>query len=221
MNKQALIIGLGQFGLSVAKSLSEKGVEVIAIDPKKSLVDDASLFVEEAIVMDATDEEELARLRPGKRDFALCAIGDDSKEASIITTALLRQMGNPYIVSRASDAIHRRILKLVGAHLVVNPELEYGNKFANKLLFRNIIVDHPLNSDLQLTEIEIQPSMIGKTLIDLELPRRYGVIVAGVRKKNAQTIIQPSPSLPLTVDDNMIIVSSEKSLAALMKGFEK
>lgn len=221
MNKQIIIIGLGQFGMSVAKSLSEKGAEVIAIDPQKELVDAASLFVTEAIIMDATDEQELARLRPGTRDLALCAIGDDSKEASIISTALLRQMGVPYIVSRASDTIHQRILKLVGAHLVVNPEFEFGKKFANRLLYKNVIVDAPMSNELQLTEIEVQKPMIGKSLIELELPKRYKVLVAGIRKRDSETINQPIPSQALSEDDNLILVSSEASILKLISGFKQ
>ncbi|MDH3349434.1 MAG: NAD-binding protein, partial [Desulfobulbaceae bacterium] len=102
MTQQILIIGLGQFGMALARTLSEKGAEVLAVDVKRNLVDEASAFVTEAIVLDATDEAELARLEPGKRDSVVCAIGDDSREASIICTALLRQMGAPLVIARAN-----------------------------------------------------------------------------------------------------------------------
>ena len=95
MSQQILIIGLGHFGMSLARTLSEKGAEVLGVDVNKNLVEEAAAFVTEAVVIDATDEGELAQLEPGKRDLAVCAIGDDSKEASIICTALLRQMGTP------------------------------------------------------------------------------------------------------------------------------
>ncbi|MGM0419231.1 MAG: potassium channel family protein, partial [Thermodesulfobacteriota bacterium] len=101
MKQQILIIGLGQFGMSLARSLSDKKAEVLAVDRRKSLVEEASSFVTEAVIMDASDENELARLNPSKRDSVICAIGDDSKESSIICTALLRQMGAPFIVARA------------------------------------------------------------------------------------------------------------------------
>jgi len=131
MIQQILIIGLGQFGMSLARTLSQKGAEVLAVDPQKHLVQEASVFVTEALAMDATDEVELARLHPEKRDAVVCAIGDDSKEQSIICTALLRQMGAPFIVARANDKMHQRILHLVGAHKIVNPEQEFGMRFAN------------------------------------------------------------------------------------------
>ena len=167
MANQILIIGLGQFGLSLSRTLAERGAEVLAVDQDRKRVDEAANFVTEAIAMDATDETELARLNPGQRDVAVCAIGDESREASIMCTALLRQMGTPRIIARANDPMLRRILQLVGAHEIINPEFEFGKKFANRILYSQIFADTALGTDLQLTEICIQPSMAGKTLIEL------------------------------------------------------
>jgi trk system potassium uptake protein TrkA len=218
MAQQILVIGLGQFGMSLARTLSEKGAEVLAVDTKKSLVEEAAGFATEAVIIDATDEPELARLEPGKRDLAVCAIGDDSKEASIICTALLRQMGTPVVIARANDKMHQRILQLVGAHQIVNPEQEYGKRFANRLLYRHVIADTNLGEDLHLTEICMQPSMVGKTLVELSLPKRFGVVVVGIRRGHQAKIIQPSPNEPLLADENLIIVSNESAIPKLIKG---
>ena len=218
MSQQILIIGLGQFGMSLARSLSEKGAEVLAVDVRKNLVEEAAIFVTEAVIIDATDEAQLAGLEPGKRDSTVCAIGDDSKESSIICTALLRQMGAPFIIARANDTMHQRILQLVGAHQIVNPEQEFGKRFANRLLYRHIIAETNLGEDLHLTEICIQPSMVGKNLINLALPKRFGVMVVGIRRGPQGKILQPIPDDPLQADDNLIIVSSESAIPKLMKG---
>ena len=182
MSQQVLIIGLGQFGMSLARTLSEKGAEVLAVDRDKPLVEEAAAFVTEALALDATDESELARLQPARRDCAVCAIGDDSKEASIICTALLRQMGSPWVIGRANNPMHRRILQLVGAHLVVNPEEEFGRRFANRLINRHVISDMPLGEDLHLTELAIPPAMVGRSLVELALPKRFGVMVVAIRR---------------------------------------
>lgn len=218
MAQQIFIIGLGQFGMTLARTLSEKGAEVLAVDTRKSLVEEASLFVTQALVMDATDESELARLEPAKRDAVVCAIGDDSKEASIICTALLRQMGAPLIVARANDKLHQRILQLVGAHQIINPEQEFGKRFANRLLYRHVISDRTLGDDLLLTEICVQPSMVGKSLIDLALPKRFGVMVVAIRRGESKRMLQPSPSDSLQENDNLIIVSNEAAIPKLIKG---
>lgn len=213
-----MIIGLGQFGMSLARTLSEKGAEVLAVDTKVHLVEEAAAFVTEAVVIDATDETELARLEPGKRDSAVCAIGEDSKEASIICTALLRQMGTPLVIARANDKVHQRILRLVGAHQIINPELEFGKRFATRLLYRNVVADTNIGEDLHLTEICLQPSMVGKTLIDLSLPRRFGVMVVGIRRGEQRKILQPSPGEPLQAGDSLIIVSNESAIPRLIDG---
>ena len=218
MSQQILIIGLGQFGMSLARTLSEKGAEVLGVDVNKNLVVEASGFVTEAMVIDATDETELARLEPGKRDVSVCTIGDDSKEASIICTALLRQMGAPVVIARANDKMHQRILQLVGAHQIINPEQEFGKRFANRLLYRNVIADTNLGEDLHLTEICTQPSMVGKTLVELALPKRFGVMVVGIRRNAKEKIVQPSPNEPLNAEDNLIIVSNETAIPKLIKG---
>ncbi len=219
MAKQILIIGLGNFGMSLAKSLSQKGAEVLAIDKKRALVEEINEFVSEAVIMDATDEAELAKFEPQNRDCAICAIGDESKENSIMCTALLRQMGVPLIISRANDKMHERILKLVGAHQVVNPEDEFGRRFANKILYRNVINETPLGNDLHLVEICVQPNMVGKNLVELELPKKFGIIVAAIRRGKETQIMRPSPNEKLSLGDNLIIVSSEDSITKLMKEF--
>jgi trk system potassium uptake protein TrkA len=218
MSQQILIIGLGHFGMSLARSLSEKGAEVLAVDVNKNLVEEAAVFVTEAVIIDATDEAQLAGLEPGKRDSTVCAIGDDSKESSIICTALLRQMGAPFIIARANDKMHQRILQLVGAHQIINPEQEFGKRFANRLLYRHIIAETNLGQDLHLTEICIQPSMVGKNLINLELPRRFGIMVVGIRRGPQGKILQPSPDDPLQANDNLIIVSNESAIPKLING---
>jgi trk system potassium uptake protein TrkA len=218
MTRQILIIGLGQFGMSLARTLTEKGVEVLAVDRRRDLVEEASAFVAEAVALDATDEPSLARLHPERRDAAVCAIGDDSKEASIICTALLRQMGSPWIIARANGPTYRRILQLVGAHQVVNPEQEFGRRFANRLVYRQVVSDMPLGDDLHLTELQAQPAMIGKSLIDLALPRRHGIMVVAIRRGTPAKIIQPTPEEPLQQGDSLIVVSTEAAIPKLLKG---
>ena len=212
MSIQVLIIGLGQFGMSLAKTLSQKGAEVIATDINKELVDEASNFLDDAICFDATDEVSISKLCPKERDVVICAIG--AREASILTTALLRQLGCENIVARATDKIHERILKAVGAKTVINPDLEYGKKFAYKIMFQNVIADEASN-DIQLLEINVQPFMIGKTLIELMLPNKYGIIVAAVKKGNS--LSRPFPNQKLLKEDKLLLVCNEDAIIKMIE----
>lgn len=212
MTMQILIIGLGQFGMSLARTLTDKGLEVIAADINKELVDEASGFVEDTICLDATDESSLSKLCPKERDMVICAIG--SREPSILATALLKQMGCENVIARATDKIHERILKAVGAKSVINPDEEYGKKFAYKIMFQNVITD-AASDDIQLLEISVQKFMVGKSLIELALPNKYGIIVAAVRKGNV--LSRPFPNEKLNENDKLLLVCTDESIEKMLK----
>ncbi len=212
MSIQILIIGLGQFGMSLARTLTDKGVEVIGADIDKELVDEASAFLEDVMCLDATDEISLAKLCPKERDIVICAIG--SREPSILTTALLKQMGCENVIARATEKIHERILKAVGAKSVINPDEEYGKKYAYKIMFQNVITDES-SDDIQLLEINVQPFMIGKNLIELALPNKYGIIVAAVKK--GEKLTRPFPTEKLTEDNKLLLVCTDESIEKMLK----
>ena len=212
MSIQVLIIGLGPFGMSLARTLADRGIEVIGADIDKDIVDEASAFIEDVMCLDATDEISLAKLCPKERDIVVCAIG--SREASILTTALLKQMGCENVISRATEKIHERILKAVGAKSVINPDEEYGKKYAYKIMFNNAISDVS-SDDIQLLEVSVQPFMIGKNLIELALPNRYGIIVAAVRKGDKLT--RPVPTEKLTEDNKLLLVCTDEAIEKMLK----
>jgi len=206
--KQAIVIGLGQFGMSLSRALTEEGVEVIAVDSRPGRVQEASAFVAQAMTFDATDEEALAGLAPGRRDIGVCAIGDEAREASIIVTALLRQLGTPRVVARASDDLHGRILSLVGAHEVINPERAFGERYARRLVHAGIIEEIPLGRALVVSEVKVRPVMVGRTLPDLTLHKHFGITVLGLQtiEDGKETLILPDPRRPLTEHDTLIVV---------------
>lgn len=217
MTIQALVIGLGQFGMSVAKSLTEKGVEVLAVDRNRELVEIAAGLGIEAVQLDATDENALMQTIPANRDLAICAIGEESKESSIICTALLRQCGVSRVVARSCNAIHTRILKLVGAHLVVNPEMEFGQRLSSRLIYSKVISDMPLGSDLHITEVQIPGKFVGSTLKDLALPKRYETTVIAIRCSKTDAITLPDPEAVLQPEHNLIVISKPDAISKLME----
>lgn len=217
MAQQALVIGLGQFGMAVAKSLTEKGIEVLAVDRNKELVDIIANFAIEAVQIDVTDDMALTQLMPEKYELAICAIGDESKESSIICTALLRQHGVSRVIARSCDSIHARILKLVGAHLVVNPEMEYGQRLSSRLIYEKVVSDMPLGNDLHITEFHLPDSFAGSTLQALALPKRFEVTVIAIRNSKSDIISLPNPTEPLQKEDNLIAISKPNAISLLME----
>jgi trk system potassium uptake protein TrkA len=217
---QVLIIGLGQFGMSLTRALAERKIEVLAVDASQDRVQAASAFVTDAICFDAMDQKALAAMSPEKRDVCVCAMGQEAREASIVVTALLRQLGAPRVVARASDEIHERILRLVGAHEVVNPDRAFGEQLASHLLLRSVIAQVPLGDDLMLTELAAPSAVVGRTLKDLSLPTRHGITVVAVRhgSPRGRRTLLPDPASPLAADDVLVIVSPGEAVERWMKG---
>ena len=212
MKEQVLVIGLGQFGMSLARTLNEKGFQVIAVDIDQKLVNEAANFATDAICLNAIDEISLSKLSPKDRDLVICSIG--SKEPSILTVALLKQMGCDNIIARASEPIHARILKAIGAKKVINPEQEYGKRLANRILFKNIFSDNT-SDELDLLEVPVQPFMIDKTLVELKLPDRYKVIVAGIIKNNK--LLRPMPQEKLLDGNRLLLTGNSEDIERMIE----
>ncbi|MCB9397132.1 MAG: TrkA family potassium uptake protein [Acidobacteria bacterium] len=218
MIKQVMVIGLGQFGAALCKSLSKRGVEVLAVDYRQEMVQAISPFVSQALCFNATDEQTLARTAPDRRDLCVCAIGDESRESSILVTALLRQMGAKRVVARATDELQERILRLVGAHEVVNPERSFGERMASRLQYHSVLQEFPLGDDLLITEITVPAFMFGKTLAELDLTKQYGITLVAVRRFQDEKInvVQPHANTKLMEGDSMVLVSDKKALDKFM-----
>jgi trk system potassium uptake protein TrkA len=214
-----MVIGLGQFGMALAQSLAEREVEVLAVDARLEPIEVASTFAASAIQLDATDEDALRRTSPERRDLCVCAIGDENREGSIMCTALLRQLGARHILARATDAMHERILRLVGAHEVVNPERAFGERLATKLLYSAVLDEVPIGGDLVLTELRPPPAFVGRSLTELALPRRYEINVVAIRREGDKGVSAPSPSAALQETDILLVVSPPHAVAKLLGRF--
>lgn len=217
IRRQALVVGLGQFGMSLARSLSSRQVEVLALDRDEKRVQVAASFVAEAAQIDATQADALIRTSPERRDVCICAIGDEAREASIICTTLLRQMGARRVIARASDPLHARILTLIGADQIVNPEAEFGDRFANQILHEKIKGEMPLGAGVLITEASIPQSFINQSLGELQLPRRYGITVVAVRHGHSGDVTLPSVETRLQEGDELIVVAREGAVSRMLE----
>ena len=216
MKKQVIVIGLGQFGMGLVRKLSKLNAEVIGVDVDEKKIQQAASFVEKVYCFDATQEESLARLSPATRDVCICATGDQSKEAAIICTALLKQFGAKRIIARANDDLHSRILKLVGADEVINPEWEFGAKYANRIVTENVLEQMSLGSDLLVSEIKVPSKFTNQTILDLNLRKRFGITVIAMRNRSTGEVTLVQPDSVLNEDDILVVVSTQESIMNLM-----
>lgn len=214
MTPEYVVIGLGRFGAGVARELSRRDQAVLAIDIDPERVDELALEIESVAAGDATDEAVLRELQVDRMACAIVAIGTDSMEASILATALLRQLGVPRIIARSLGPLHARVLLSVGAHTVVNPEAEIGQRVARELVQPNILEKLSLSGDISLAEMRVPESFVGRNAVELKLRERYAVTAVAVRRDGE---VQPvgGPDDAFRTADVIILVGAPAAIDRL------
>lgn len=208
------VLGLGRFGWSVATTLARQGQSVLGVDSDPNLVQAVSSELDAAVHCDTTDEHSLAELHLERTSCVVVAIGAEHKDASILTTALLRQSGVPRIIARATNDLHGRVLLAVGAHEIVNPEKEMGERIARRLARPSMIEQIPLGDGADLAELEVPEAFIGRTLVELDVRRRYDVSVVAIRRggKIHSYVLGMGP---LEAGDVIVVIGPAQSVSRL------
>jgi trk system potassium uptake protein TrkA len=132
-----------------------------------------------------------------------------------LCTALLRQLGAPRIVARANSKLHGRILKLVGAHEIVNPLEDFGERFAAKFVYSRLKGELPLGDDLVVAEVEARDDFVGKTLAELRMPAKLGVTVVATRSEGVAGVKLPTAEQTVQAKDILVVVARRDALEKL------
>jgi len=222
--RQFAVIGLGRFGLSVAKTLSEKGHQVLAVDKDEELVQEVSEFATEAVQVDSTDEKALKAVGIMNVDVAVVAIGTNL-EASVLTTLILKELGIQHIVARAVTDEHGKVLEKVGATKVVFLERDMGSKIANSLVSPSILEHIELSPESSIMETVPPKEFIGKSIRDLDIRAKYGLDIIAVRRKEAsreasgELNVAPKADYVIKQGDIFIIIGSNENLDKFRKKY--
>jgi trk system potassium uptake protein TrkA len=206
------VIGLGMFGRMVATSLAREGQAVLAIDINEDEVNRMATELDAVVRADATDEASLRDLRLDRMSCAVVAIGAESMEASILATALLRQIGVPRIVARSLSELHARVLRAVGAHEVVSPEVEMGQRLAYRLSHPNVLDRVDLGDNTELAELEVPAQYVGKTLVELDVRRRFDITVVAIHR-GGKIVANPSRDEVLQAGEILVVIGSSSAVA--------
>jgi trk system potassium uptake protein TrkA len=209
------VIGLGAFGSNIAKTLYEKGNEVLAVDNYKEKIEEVRAFVSHAVHMDAADKENLQALEIQDMDVVIVSLGPEM-EASILTVLYLYEIGAGRIVAKALTEDHAKILEAVGATDVIFPEKDMAVKTALQLSNPNILEYLPLLSGIGIQEIAPPEKFIGKNLRELDLTNNYGVQVIAIRELIPEKITYiPKADFVVKDSDILIVMGEDKQLAKL------
>ena len=213
--KSYVVIGLGRFGSGLARSLCRQGAEVLAIDIRPDLVQQVANEVTHAVVGDAQDKEVLRALDVRSFDCAVIAIGDNLA-ASVLTVMNLKELEVPYVVCKAHDETHRRVLEKLGVDRVVIPELEYAQRLARSLYSHNVLDYIELSGDYGILEIPAPKGWAGKTLRELNVRAKLGVNIIAV-KNGAETNVSPSADYAIRAEDVLAVLGDNVALEAVQR----
>lgn len=214
--KEFVVFGLGKFGASVAKTLADNGCQVMAVDSEQSKVEALADYVTYAVCTDVTDAEAIKSLGISNFDGAIVGIGENL-EASVMVTIISKEMGIPYILAKAQTNLQAKVLKKVGADLVIFPEQETGIRIAHNLVHGNMYDAVELSTKHSMLEYPVPEEWIGKSLRELNLRTTKKINVVGI-KNGEKFEITPDPDAPLTEEDVLVIIGKNNVLSKLTGG---
>jgi trk system potassium uptake protein TrkA len=220
------VIGLGRFGKRLAALLAETGAEVIAVDRDRALVDEIRDTVTIAVCLDSTDEDALRAQGIQKVDVAVVGIGS-SFEANLLTTVVLKQLGVPKVISRATSELRGKILSRIGADSVASPELESAERWRSRLMAPTIMERIELEAGYSLAQLAAPRAFFNKTLAELDVRKKHRITVAAIRRPSSPErdddparphtllITVPMPESRILSGDILLVIGSDEAVDAL------
>ncbi len=208
--KTFIVLGLGLFGKSVAKTLVELGHEVLAVDDDIDTVNSIANHVTHVVQANVTDEEFLKSLDVPNADGVIIAIGTNI-QVTIMATVLLKELGAKFILVKAQDEFEARILYKIGADKVILVETDMGIKVARSLISDNVLDAIEISKDFSILSIPVPESWCGKAIGELLIRSRYGVNIIVIRNPNG-TIMMPQPDLLLKPGVVLTLMGSNNNL---------
>lgn len=198
------VIGLGRFGFYVAKTLSELGAEVIAIDSSEDRVREIADFVTQTYILDAMDEKALKESGINNADIVIVSIGQNV-EANLIVVMILMEMGVKNIIAKAVTPLHGKLLEKMGVTRVVYPERDMAVRVAHSLLVKNVMEEIPLTDKYGIFEIKAPSIFANKQLKDLHLRKKFNLNVLAIRR-GVELIVNPKSEDVIKQDDILLLL---------------
>ena len=207
------VFGLGRYGKAVAKELVKSGAEVLAVDRNELIVNAAAAELPYCKCADVTDPEVIRQLGIASIDVVIISMASNL-EACVLVTMLCKEIGVKTVIAKCSSEMNCKILSKVGADRVVFPERDSGVRLAKNLLSSGFVDMIELSKDISMVEMEVKPEWEGKTLIELNLRKKYSVnVVAIIRGSEINTLIDPEK--PLSKDETLIVIGNISKLSQL------
>lgn len=215
--KSFAVIGMGRFGSAIAVALYEQGHDVMAVDKCSEKIQAISNKVTHAVTADVTDEEVVKSLGISNFDAVVISIASDM-ETSILLTVMLRDLNVGYIIAKAQNDIHARILEKVGADKIVFPERDTAYRIAHNIAISNVINYIEVYPNFNIVEIEIPSKWVDRPLKDLALRAKYGLNVIAVKDTRLDHIdTNPGADTVLKSGQTLVVSGTEDAIKEINK----
>ncbi len=223
-----LVVGLGNFGASLAMKLTEAGNEVIGIDSRMEKVDAYKEKISHTICMNATDEFTASGLPLKDTDVVIVAIGED-QGANIMATALFKNLQVKRLISRAINPLHERVLHALGVNEIVHPEEEGAERLAKKLSIKNVVDSFELSEEFSIVEANVPEEYVGKSISEIGFRQKFNLLVlTTIKREEVKSVIGKSrtmervlgiatPELVLKKDEILVLFGSNQDLERFLK----
>lgn len=206
------VIGLGNFGMNVAKELYARGHDVLIVDQSPDLVQKGQEFSSKSVVADCTEKEVLANLGLSTVETTIISMGTNLS-GSILATMYLKELGVRNIIVKAINDDHKNILEKVGATQIVFPEREMAVKLARNITTPNVLDYLPLTNSFSIMEIIPPKGFVGKSLSDLDLRKKYHIQIIGMQDTVEGVIsMVVSPDRVIKATDRLIVLGKQEHL---------
>lgn len=213
INKSYAVFGLGRYGIAVAKELVNNGADVLAVDIDEDIVNSAVADIPFCRCADITDPEVIKQLGISNVDVVVVAMANNL-EASVMSVILCKEAGVKMVIAKCADEMQGKILCKVGADKVVYPENESGVRLAKNLLSAGMVDLIDLSDDISVIEIPVREKWVGKTLIELDLRKKYAINIIAIRN-GEDILINVDPNVQLSNEMQLVVIINKTNISKL------
>jgi trk system potassium uptake protein TrkA len=213
--KHFVVLGLGSFGKALATQLCKNGCRVTGVDVQRERVESLKTLLYEAVIADVTDREALEQLSIKNAHAVFISLGEDL-EPSLLATLHAKELGARRIIVKGITTEHGKILQRLGVERVIFPETEIATELADRMTWPNVLDFMPIDPEYSFAEITSPQVLVGKTLREAELRKKYGIWVVGVKDAlTGKLQIFPDGELRLSDDQLLVVVGKQTALKRL------
>ena len=212
--KSVLILGVGEFGGTIAKRMNELNCDVLVVDSNEDRINDILPYVTSARIGDCSNREILESLGVNNFDVCIVAVGG-LFQTSLEATCTLKELGAQFVMARATNDVQMKFLKMVGADEIAYPEKQTAMRVATKYASKTILDYIELDSNISIYEMKVPKEWNSKTIMQLDIRKKFNVNIIAIKRDSH--LIVPTPDMVMTSEDKALVIGERKNIQKCFK----